>query len=132
MKLDLDAGGVHRNSVAGYGPGYIEVGGHVYSTGLLICHDAVVAPWGPDSAGGLAQSHLLRVLEHEPEIVLLGTGDRLVFPAPELMSMLATRGVGFEVMDTGAACRSFNFLLGEGRRVVAALLQMSRNMTIAR
>jgi len=58
----------------------------------------------------------------DPELVLVGTGPRLVFPRHEIMTALPLRGIGLEFMDTGAACRAYNFLLGEDRRVAAALL----------
>jgi uncharacterized protein len=62
------------------------------------------------------------LLAHRPEIVLLGTGATQRFPHPRLSAPLAAARVGFEVMDTRAACRTYNILLGEGRRVVAAVL----------
>lgn len=62
------------------------------------------------------------ILVLEPELVLLGTGPRQRFPSPALQALFLTRGVGLEVMDNGAAARTFNVLAGEGRRVVAAFI----------
>ena len=62
------------------------------------------------------------MLSLEPEIVILGTGERQVFPEPSLFAAVAGRGVGLEVMDNGAACRTYNVLLAEGRRVALAII----------
>ena len=62
------------------------------------------------------------MLELEPEIVLLGSGRRLVFPRQEIFGQVLGRNIGLEIMDTAAACRTFNILAAEGRRVAAALI----------
>jgi uncharacterized protein len=59
-----------------------------------------------------------------PEVVLLGTGVRLYIPEIDITAYFNSRGVGFEVMDTGAACRAFNVLIAEDRRVVAVLFKI--------
>jgi uncharacterized protein len=74
------------------------------------------------TAAELAAEHAARILEFEPEVVLLGTGRRQTFPAAEFGARFLQSGIGFEVMDTGAACRTFNILVSEHRRVVALLL----------
>jgi len=70
----------------------------------------------------LTASDLEPVLALRPEVLLLGSGPRQVFPAPELLAQLYAARIGFEVMDTGAACRTYNVLVGEGRAVAAALI----------
>jgi len=65
-----------------------------------------------------------QIMSLDPEIVILGTGRELHFPAESITRPLAENNIGLEIMDTGAACRSYNFLVGEGRRVVAALLMI--------
>ncbi len=70
----------------------------------------------------LNQSHLYFILRTEPEIIILGTGEHLQFPAPTLLQASYEAGVGLEVMDTGAACRTYNILASEGRRVSAAIM----------
>jgi uncharacterized protein len=70
----------------------------------------------------LTAADLEPVLALQPEVLLLGSGVRQVFPPHELLARLYAARVGFEVMDTGAACRTYNVLVGEGREVAAALL----------
>jgi uncharacterized protein len=110
-----------RNQITGHGDGYVAVNGMRREHSVLVSADSLVA-WPPRSAGELAEEHLAPLLALTPEIVLLGTGPRQVFPAPWLARACAAAGAGLEVMDTPAACRTYNVLLAEGRRVVAALL----------
>ncbi len=72
---------------------------------------------------GLSDALAARVLRFQPDVVLLGTGAHQIFPAPAFGASFLRAGVGFEVMDTGAACRTFNVLVAEQRRVVAVLLR---------
>jgi uncharacterized protein len=121
MKFSLD----HSNDnlvISGYGPGEVAVGRRRYTASLLVAPDGVCPEWGPATVADLNAEHLAEVLEHRPELLILGTGERQQFPEPALFAALMAAGVGYEVMDTAAACRTYNILLGEGRRVVAALL----------
>lgn len=93
-----------------------------FDRSLIISPDRVIEDWQPRHVDALALEHFDPMLELEPELVLLGTGNRLSFPAVEVYSSLLRRGIGVEVMDTGAACRTYNILMGEGRRVVAGLI----------
>jgi uncharacterized protein len=77
--------------------------------------------WAVDSPAALSVEDLERAVELRPEILLIGTGPRLVMPANNLMQRLGTQGIGVEIMDTPAACRTYNVLVHEQRRVVAAL-----------
>lgn len=92
------------------------------SRNLIITSKAIHYKESPDSYEALNSSHFEFALGFEPEILLLGTGDTIQFPPANLMSLPATRGIGLEVMDTAAACRTFNILVGENRQVVAILL----------
>jgi uncharacterized protein len=78
--------------------------------------------WAPISIETLQAEHLDLIIELQPELVLLGTGTRLTFPAPQLLASLHRQRIGVEVMDTAAACRTYNILMGEGRFVVAGLI----------
>lgn len=78
--------------------------------------------WPPRAASELTLEHFLPLFNWQPEIILLGTGERQTFPPPDLIAAVMARGVGLEAMNTGAACRTYNVLMSEGRRVVAALL----------
>lgn len=92
------------------------------SQSLIISPGAIHQNESPTCYEELAEQHIEFALNFNPEIILLGTGNTIQFPAPRLMSMPASQGVGLEVMDTGAACRTFNVLVGENRQVVAILL----------
>jgi uncharacterized protein len=122
VKIDLDAGAHDARRISAYRSGEITIGGVAYRTSILVGSDGGIEPWPPRAFGDLAETHFETIAIREPEIVLLGTGARVLFPAAALLAPCFRRGIGVEVMDTGAACRSFNFLLGEGRRVIAALL----------
>ena len=123
MKLHLDHPGL-VHTISGYGPGYIQVGTTRHAGGLVVLPDEVVTGWA-GSLAELAPSHFDTLLMRAPEIVLLGTGARLAFPSPGLYAALIQAGIGVEVMDTPAACRTYNVLAGEGRRVAAGLMPPS-------
>lgn len=89
---------------------------------LVVTPHQLIRDWPPQSMNEIDSSHFQMLLELEPEIVLLGSGPKLQWPDPELVQPLVDHGIGFEVMDTGAACRTYNILMSEQRRVVAALL----------
>ena len=92
------------------------------SRSFLLTPNVIVQDWRPTSAADLLPEDLLALLELEPALVLLGTGPRQKFPSAAAMAALLTRGIGIEVMDSGAAARTFNVLATEGRKVVAAFL----------
>lgn len=108
--------------IGGYDDGEIEVGRRRYSGSLLVTPDGVQPDWPPQTVEELSARHLLTLLDFHPELVILGTGAQQRFPEPRLFAALMDAGVGYEVMNTAAACRTYNILLAEGRRVVAALL----------
>lgn len=110
--------------IRAYGPGHIQVGDIVYHRSLIITRQHVLADWPPTSAATLTQDHLARVAALTPEIVLLGTGSTQIFPDPKLYANLLTQRIGLEIMDTRAACRTYNILLAEDRQVVAALIMI--------
>ena len=111
-----------RNSFTGYGEGYVEVNGTRYQESLVVSGERLITEWPATSIESLAPDHLAAIVELGPEIVLLGTGATFRFPEAAILAPLYKAGIGVEVMDTPAACRTFNILLGEGRRVVAALI----------
>ena len=120
MKIEADINqGQHK--IDAYAAGSITVAGIPYTTNIIITPAAVMEGQLPDKVQSLAESHLMTMLEHKPEVVLFGSGKSLTFPPDEICEILYLRHIGFEIMDTGAACRAFNFLSGEGRQIVAAL-----------
>ena len=123
MKIETDIShGEHK--IDAYGAGSITVGGMVYATGIIITPEDVMEDRLPDQVQALEEKHLAAMLEHNPEIMIFGSGRTLTYPPDEICEILYVRQIGFEIMDTGAACRAFNFLSGEGRRIVAALFQI--------
>ncbi|MBM3387917.1 MAG: hypothetical protein FJY26_00210 [Betaproteobacteria bacterium] len=93
-----------------------------FEASVLVPHRGSVVPWRPQSFDALTAEDFEPALELKPELVILGTGSRLRFPAPRLWASLIGAGIGFEAMDNGAACRTFNVLASEGRSVLAALI----------
>ncbi|MEW5881219.1 MAG: Mth938-like domain-containing protein [Pseudomonadota bacterium] len=122
MKLHQDPR-TSLNTVTAYGPGFIEINAVRFTGNLIFSPERPASPWGPASFEALTASDFEALLALEPEVVLLGTGSRQRFPRPALYAALTRARIGVEVMDTPAACRTYNILTAEGRRVVAAVLQ---------
>lgn len=101
--------------------GAIVVGKERYTETIALTPDGLVADFAPPPLADLAISHFEMLLASEPELLILGTGQRTVFPPRELTFAFARRRIGLEVMDTAAAARTFNVLAGEGRRLAAVL-----------
>ena len=110
------------NLFTGYGEGYVMVNRERHERNLVVLRDQLVTGWEPAGFDDLTAEHFALLVELKPEIVLLGTGARLRFPRPELTLALIEARIGLEVMDIRAACRTYNFLAAEERRVAAALL----------
>ena len=111
-----------RNLFTGYGDGYVAINHRRFEHAVLVAPDHEVRQWDAPEFDDLSARHFDSLLELKPEIVILGTGDTLRFPRPEVARALASAAIGFEVMDTKAACRTYNILMAEGRQVVAAIL----------
>jgi uncharacterized protein len=121
MKFHLDApAGV--NLVRGYGPGQLRIGERSYATSVIVTAATIIEPWRPRSVAEVTATELEPVLGLGPEVVLLGTGPRQQFPDVAILRLLQEQRIGIEVMDTAAACRTFNVLVAEGRPVAAALI----------
>jgi uncharacterized protein len=110
------------NVVTGLGPGWVRIGATDYRASLVLTPETIVPGFAPSGFEGLAESEFAALLAYQPEVVLFGTGATLRFPHPGLTRALIDARVGLEVMDTPAACRTYNILAAEGRSVVAALL----------
>jgi uncharacterized protein len=109
------------NLFTGYGEGYVLVNRERHQRSVIVVPDRVLQ-WDAASFEALREEHFAALAALEPEIVLLGTGPRLRFPHPGLTRALTQARVGLEVMDLNAACRTYNILVSEDRRVAAALL----------
>jgi uncharacterized protein len=103
-------------------PGRIWVGSRPFQHSVLVPWQGEVLPWAAVQAQDLTEAHFERIAALQPELVIFGSGARLRFVAPALLQSLMARRIGVETMDTPAACRTYNVLAGEHRRVLAALL----------
>ncbi len=112
----------HANTVTGYGESFIEINAERLHYSILVMPAGILEDWKVNRFESLTPEHFAAIVRHAPEIVLFGSGSRLRFPAPQLMRPLIEVGIGFETMDTRAACRTYNVLMAEGRQVAAALL----------
>ncbi|HUH30673.1 MAG TPA: Mth938-like domain-containing protein [Rhodanobacter sp.] len=95
---------------------------HDLTHSFLLAPDRAIENWPVDNAAMLDESHVAAVLELQPELVLLGTGEHQVFPAAAFMAGFLRQGVGVEVMDNAAAARTYNLLASESRHVVAGFI----------
>ena len=120
MKLH-STGPSGQNSFTGYGEGYVLVNGVRHTGSVIVLADRVL-PWDAAAFERLDAAHFAALAALGVEVVLLGTGAALRFPHPRLTRPLAEAGIGLEVMDIRAACRTYNILAAEERRVAAALL----------
>jgi uncharacterized protein len=121
MKLSLDFNAT-KNTIRAYGEGWISVNDQQIRQSVIVTPEKVIVDWPPQTYADLDESHFEPIKALGPEIVLLGTGSRQQFPPPGLTRSLLSVGIGLEVMNTAAACRTYNIIMAEGRRVVAALL----------
>lgn len=121
MKLSL-TNPTGQNVISAYGPGYVTVGQVRHETNLVVMPETLLEPWAASGFDGLSEADFSAVAALKPEIVLLGTGARQRFPAPQLLRPLIEARIGVEVMDLAAALRTYTILMAEGRRVAAALL----------
>jgi uncharacterized protein len=121
MKLHPDQNNA-LNTVTAYGEGYFEINQVRHEGPLLLMPEGEVQRWQVDSYEALTAQHLEALLTLNAEVILLGTGNRHRTPHPRLTAPLTRAGKGIEAMDSSAACRTYNILMGEGRHVLAALL----------
>jgi uncharacterized protein len=110
------------NAISRHGPGGLVVNGVEYRRSTIVPWQGEVQAWPAQSFTALTEAHFSLLAELAPALVIFGSGERLRFVRPGLLRPLLERGIGVETMDTAAACRTYNVLLGEGRAVVAALL----------
>lgn len=120
MDLSLDAQhGQYR--LAGFTPGELTVNDQTYSHSLILGMGALTA-WPPRILNELTAAHIDMLIALKPKVILIGTGEQLIFPDPDLLSACHTTGIGVEVMGTAAACRTFSVLSAESRDVVVGLM----------
>ncbi|MES2585941.1 MAG: Mth938-like domain-containing protein [Pseudomonadota bacterium] len=121
MKLQSDPHS-GANTITGYGDGYIEINKTPYSHAVLLSSDGEILEWAVTSFDDLSPADFTQMASLKPELIIIGTGKRQSFPKPELLKTLIEAKIGFEVMNSQAACRTYNILVGEGRQVLLALI----------
>ena len=120
MKFTLDSR-TDINLIRGYGPAEVRIGELVLHAPCIVTADQLIRDWQARDVATLGLADLEPLFALNPDVVLLGTGAKQIFPGSAVRQAFAARKVGLEVMDLGAACRTFNILVQEERRVAAAL-----------
>lgn len=109
------------NQFHAYGTDWVALMGEVYRNSLLVSFDTIQA-WRPASFAQLEREDFRQLLDYRPELILLGTGQKIRFPAPALTRDLLEADIGVDVLDVGALCRTFNALVNEGRKPMGLIL----------
>ncbi len=120
MKFHLNA--AEGNVFTGHGPGFVRLGVVEYRENVVVTPDRIITGWAPKGFDALAADDFAAIAALKPEVALLGTGGSIRFPHPRLTRALTDARIGLDVMDTPAACRTFNILAAEGRKVAVAIL----------
>lgn len=121
MSLTLDDNSA-TYQIRAYQPGQIQVNDQTFAHSIIITPEKLIAIWAPQMIDELKCEDLAAIIELRPAILLIGTGHLLQFPKLEIYGDLINYGIGVEIMNTHAACRTYNVLTAEGRSVAAALL----------
>ncbi|KND55699.1 Membrane protein [Candidatus Paraburkholderia kirkii] len=121
MKLHQDSNSA-LNTITSYGDDFVAVNLERYEGSVIVMPEMPVTAWPVSSFEDITPEHFEALVAAAPEVVIFGSGSRLRFPHPRLTAQLARHRIGVETMDFGAACRTYNILMSEGRRVAAALL----------
>ena len=111
-------------AIQSYADGQISISGKRFTQSLIITPERVITDWRPTDFSCLLPEDFTPLVELGPELVILGTGSTQQFPHPSLTQGLMQQSIGLEAMDTAAACRTYNILMAEGRKVVAALFML--------
>ena len=120
MKLQPDKFDVQQ--ITGYGPGWVGINGEKVTGSVIVASTGERVAWNASRFEELGDAHFAQIAQLAPEVALFGSGSRIRFPRPAWLKPLIDAGVGLETMDTAAACRTYNILAQEGRRVAVALL----------
>ena len=110
------------NSISAHGPGFVMVNNTRLESAAIVMPDKLISPWRVADPAALVLADFAAVLALKPELVIFGSGASFRFPDPRIMAAFSQARIGFDVMDTPAACRTYNVLTSEGRIVAAALL----------
>lgn len=122
MKFTKENVGRDAQVIRSHAAGRVTVNDVTLTRSFIVAGDKLVPDWPPQRFEDITAEHLKAALALDPEVLLIGTGDKQRFLTGEMMGALNRGIMGVEVMDTAAACRTYNVLLSEGRKVVAAIL----------
>ena len=109
-------------TVTGYDATGMEINAQHYDYSLIVMPETPPRAWNVTSFDELSEAHFEQILADAPDVVILGTGERQRFVHPKLTASLTMRRIGVECMDSQAACRTYNILMGEGRKATLALI----------
>lgn len=123
MRFSLASDNI-KNNIRAYAQGAVTVNDEFIYCSVIVTPEQLIKDWPPQCFAELEAPHFVQLQILKPEIVILGTGARQQFPHPRLTHILLSQGIGLEVMDTAAACRTYNIIMSEGRQVAAALLMI--------
>jgi uncharacterized protein len=121
MKLHLTTA-ENQYLITAYSAEYIEINKVRHMSNLIVMADKLILDWQATDFLSLAETHFAQIVALKPEVVLLGTGDKHQFLHPKIYQNITALGIPLESMTTIAACRTYNYLMSEGRNVLAALL----------
>lgn len=128
MKLNQDSFRKDHFLIKSCSPDSIQVNDQNFSQSIVVCLDQAPRSWSLDSIDNITAKEISALLQGgDPELVLIGTGAKHSFPPAVVLIPLLEAKIGYEIMDTAAACRTYNVLAGEGRRVVAGLILPARS-----
>ena len=111
-----------RHRLTSYSEDSVSINDAVYRQSLVLTSDALLCPWPVKTLEQLCAELLAPIFDSKPAVVLLGTGPKQQFPEARIFGLFGEQGIGLEVMDNGALCRTFNILVAEDRAVTAAIL----------
>lgn len=121
MPLTLDENNA-KYQIKSYQPGSVKINNQIYTKSLIITPTQLFENWPPQSSKDLTAANFQEILQLQPNILLIGTGEVHEFIPLEIYGHLLNESIGVEIMSTGAACRTFNALVAENRNVAAALI----------
>lgn len=112
----------HYQTITAYDDNGVEINAVYFSHSVIVMPEVMPAPWPPTSFDALTTEDFAQIDAASPDVVILGTGKRQRFVHPRLTAVLTARHIGVECMENGAACRTYNILMSEGRKVALALI----------
>jgi uncharacterized protein len=121
MQFNLD-NNIGKYQINAYQPGQVIINKQTYTNSIIITPEQIITNWAPQSFAEITADNLKIILDMVPQVVIIGTGEQQHFLGQELLLPFLQQGIGIEIMNTDAACRTYNVLMSEGRNVVAALV----------